>query len=73
MSSPFSSDLAGIRDDARRMVERFGDLARAQTDAGELQQRRRQHDNRALHDHVAMAYVSQLVRQHRLELRRSCR
>jgi len=38
MSSPFSSDLAGIRDDARRMVERFGDLARAQTDAGELQQ-----------------------------------
>jgi CheY-like chemotaxis protein len=38
MSSPFSSDLAGIRDDTRRMVERFGDLARAQTDAGELQQ-----------------------------------
>jgi CheY-like chemotaxis protein len=38
MSSPFSSDPAGIRDDTRRMVERFGDLARAQTDAGELQQ-----------------------------------
>ena len=38
MSSPFSSDLAGIRDDTRRMVERFADLARAQTDAGELQQ-----------------------------------